>query len=303
MMKYLSDGKPKTVVKAVVTAAGSGTRMLPATKEQPKEMLPVFVRGENGALRVKPFLQVVFERLYDARIRDICFVIGRGKRCIKDHFSLDHDFVQHLSDNNKAEVARELADFYEKVARSNIVFVNQPEPKGFGDAIFRARNFTKNEPFIVHAGDDLIVSGRNLYLSRLLDVFENYEADGAFYVQKMKDPRKYGVVTGKKVRPNLYYVTNIEEKPSSPTSNLATIAVYVFSSRIYSAIKKTTPDANNEVQLTNAIQRLVSDGRSVYALEIEKNEKRVEIGTPESYWRARSLLQTSKGNQEGDSHT
>jgi dTDP-glucose pyrophosphorylase len=114
------------------------------------------------------------------------------------------------------------------------------------------------------------------------------------------------VVTGKRVRPNLYYVTNIEEKPSSPTSNLAAIAVYVFSSRIYSAIAKTTPDANNEVQLTNAIQRLVSDGRSVYALEIGKGEQRVEIGTPESYWRARSLLQRTralKGNQEGDSHT
>ena len=104
-------------------------------------------------------------------------------------------------------------------------------------------------------------------------------------MQKVKDPRKYGVIDGKKVESNLYQVMRIEEKPSSPSSNLAAIAIYAFSPKIYNAIEKTHPDVHNEIQLTNAIQYLINEGCAIYALEVEKGEERIDIGTPDSYWK------------------
>lgn len=110
-------------------------------------------------------------------------------------------------------------------------------------------------------------------------------------MQKVEDPRKYGVIDGKKVDSNLYQVVRIEEKPSSPSCNLAMIAIYAFSPKIYNAIEKTNPDVHKEIQLTNAIQHLINDGRVVYALELEKGEKRIDIGTPDSYWK---VLRTTR---------
>jgi UTP--glucose-1-phosphate uridylyltransferase len=270
--------------KVVITAAGLGTRLLPATKEQPKEMLPIFARGVNEFLCLKPFLQLVFENLYCGGFRDFCFIVGRAKRSIEDHFTIDNSFIKQMSHKNKSELVEELINFYEKVGNSNIVFVNQPEPKGFGDAVYHAKSFTCNESFLVHAGDDLILSEGNRYLKRLMQVFESYKADAILCVQKVENPRRYGVITGKKIDTNLYKVTRIEEKPSFPASNLATIGIYVFSPKIYHAIEETTPDANNEIQLTNAIQHLINEKCAVYALELDKKEKRMDIGTPESYW-------------------
>lgn len=275
--------------KAVIPAGGLGTRLLPATKEQPKEMLPIFSRLPNGTLCVKPFLQIVFERLYDAGFRDFCFIVGRGKRTIEDHFSLDSGFIDYLRRKNMVELVEELTDFYERVSGSNIVFVNQPEPRGFGNAVFHAKHFTGRTPFLVHAGDDLIISKKSQYLQRLVRVFESRNADAVLYVEKVKDPQKYGVVAGRKVEDHLYRVERIEEKPITPLSRLAIIAVYVFSSKIYGALEKTAPDSNNEIQLTDAIQNLITDRHEVYALELRDDEKRIDIGTPESYWR---LLKT-----------
>lgn len=277
--------------KAVIPAAGLGTRLLPATKEQPKEMLPVFAMDVNGVMRVKPFLQVVFEQLYYVGFKDFCFIVGRGKRSIEDHFTLDNSLIQQLSRKNEFELVKDLMNFYEKVRKSNIIFVNQPEPRGFGDAVLYAKNFTGSEPFLVHAGDDLVLSKSNRSIQRLVQVFEDQVADAVFYVQKVEDPRTYGVIDGKKVGSNLYQVIRIEEKPSSPSSNLATIAIYAFSPKIYNAIEKTRPDEHNEIQLTNAIQHLINEGCAVYALEVEKGEKRVDIGTPDSYW---ELLRTTR---------
>jgi UTP--glucose-1-phosphate uridylyltransferase len=187
------------------------------------------------------------------------------------------------------ELVEELTDFYERVSRSNIVFVNQPEPRGFGNAVFHAKHFAGKAPFLVYAGDDLIISKKNQYLQRLMRVFESHNADAVLYVKKVKDPQRYGVVAGRKVEDHLYRVERIEEKPITPLSHLAIIAVYVFSSKIYGAIEKTVPDSNNEIQLTNAIQNLITDKHEVYALELGNDEKRIDIGTPESYWR---LLKT-----------
>jgi UDP-glucose pyrophosphorylase (EC 2.7.7.9) len=130
--------------KAVITAAGLGTRLLSETKELPKEMLPIFQRV-NGELALKPLLQVIFEQLYDVGIRDFCFVIGRGKRSIEDHFTPDWDFLEYLLKAGKELAAKSIEIFYKKVEDSNISWVNQPQPRGFGDAVLRAEKFVAND--------------------------------------------------------------------------------------------------------------------------------------------------------------
>jgi len=274
------------IKKVVIPAAGLGTRLLPATKEQPKEMLPIFVRGVNGKLCLKPLLQIIYENLYDFGFREFCFLTGRGKRSIEDHFTLDNVFIKYLKSRNKLGLAYELEAFYEKVRRSHITFINQPEPKGFGDAVYRAKSFTGREAFLVHAGDNLIMSKENQYLLNLMGVLDKYRASAAFCVEKVRDPREYGVIIGQKVADNLYRVIDVVEKPSKPPSDIAIVAVYAFRSNIYHAIEKTAPDANNEVQLTNAIQQLLNAKHLVYAVELRSEEKRIDIGTPEAYLRA-----------------
>jgi UTP--glucose-1-phosphate uridylyltransferase len=276
--------------KAVIPAAGLGTRLLPVTKEQPKEMLPIFSRSIDGKMCVKPFLQVVFEKLYDSGSRDFCFVVGRGKRSIEDHFTLDSNFLYQLAAVNKIEPLNELSRFYGKVNNSDIVFINQPNARGFGDAVFRARGFTGKDPFIVHAGDDLIVSTKNQYVRRLVDTFLTNDAEAVFFVERVKHPQNYGVIEGIKVSKNLHRVVNIEEKPRFPKSNLAIIAIYVFSPLIYEAINCINP-SGNEIQLTDAIHYLIDQGYPVYGLELKRGEKRVDIGTPQSYWNVLKNMQ------------
>lgn len=269
--------------KAVIPAAGLGTRLLPATKEQPKEMLPIFSSSFDGKMCVKPFLQVVFEKLYDSGSRDFCFVVGRGKRSIEDHFTLDGNFLYQLAAVNKIEPLNELSRFYGKANNSNILFINQPNARGFGDAVFRARSFTGKDPFIVHAGDDLIVSAKNQYVKRLVDTFLTNDAEAVFFVERVRNPQNYGVIEGIEVNNNLHRVVNIEEKPRFPKSNLAIVAIYVFSPSIHEAIKSINPKGN-EIQLTDAIHYLIEQGYPVYGLELKRGEKRVDIGTPQSYW-------------------
>jgi len=292
----MTEKKEVIPLKAVIPAAGWGTRLLPATKEHPKEMLPVFERSLDGRIFVKPFLQVVFERLYDVGSRDFCFVVGRGKRSIEDHFTLDSNFLYQLAASNKIEPFNELSRFYSKVNRANIVFVNQPEPTGFGAALLRAGSFTGKDSFIVHAGDDLIVSAKNKCIRRLINAFQDNDADAVFFVQKVKNPERYGVVEAKKMRSNLLHVVGVEEKPTLPHSNLAIVAIYVFSSKIIEAIRRVQPK-RNEVELTDAVQYLIDQGCSVYALELERGEKRIDIGTPESYWNVLKTLQKPRRNK------
>jgi len=255
-------------------------------------MLPIFTRSLNGQLCLKPLLQLVFEKLYDAGFRQFCFIVGRGKRSIEDHFTVDNNFIEHLKDNNKFQLANELEGFYEKVRSSSLVFVNQPQPRGFGDAVYQAEPFTGKEAFLVHAGDDLIISRNNAHLMRLVNIFEKYDADAALFVEKVKDPSKYGVIVGEKMGKKVYQVKKIVEKPSSPPSDIATVAVYAFNPKIYRAIEKTRPDKNDEIQLTDAIQQLIDQGCNVYALELNHSEKRIEIGTPESYLAALSAFRS-----------
>ncbi|MGA8856774.1 MAG: sugar phosphate nucleotidyltransferase [Candidatus Bathyarchaeia archaeon] len=274
---------------AVIPTAGLGTRLLPATKQQPKEMLPVFVRNSNGLVFLKPVVQVAFERLYDAGLREFCFVVGRGKRSIEDQFTLDTGFMENLKKLAKPQLIKEMEHFYQRVQNSNIVFINQPEPLGFGDAVLRARAFTNRNPFIVHAGDDIIVS-RNPAgcFHRLMTTFDAYQADAVFFVERVTDPRKYGVVEGDKIGRGTYLVKHVKEKPRHPKSKLAIVALYAFNERIYSCIEKGRQNRHRELELTDAIERLIKDGGKVYAAELEPHETRIDVGTPESYWNALS---------------
>jgi len=271
---------------SVIPAAGLGTRLLMATKEVPKEMLPVFDAGPAGYLCVKPLLQVIYEKLYDVGFRTFCFIVGRGKRAIEDHFSCDWEFVRYLESRGKTRHAEELASFYKRLERSTIMFVNQPEPKGFGDAIYRVKELTRSEPFLVHAGDDLVLSSENSHIVRLMRVFYEKKADAAFLIEEVEDPRRFGVIRGVKESPGVYRVVDVVEKPETPPSRMAIVAIYVFNDSIYDALEKTGPGYGGEIQLTDAIGRLIIDGGRVFAVKLLPDEKRIDISTPDSYWNA-----------------
>jgi UTP--glucose-1-phosphate uridylyltransferase len=297
MAMNMSFNRALAVNKVVITAAGIGTRLLPATKETPKEMLPLFSINHNGELCLKPVLQLIFEQLYNVGFRNFCFVVGRGKRSIEDHFNKNSTFINYLREKGKHDLAEELDSFYRKLDSSNIVFVNQPEPLGFGDAVYRARIFTLNEPFLLHAGDDLILSNDNSYIRRLIDTFTKMECDATFLVERVQDPRKYGVINGVEIEPGIYRVIDIVEKPEKPPSNIAAIAIYVFNEKIYKAIEMVKPDRRGEIQLTDAIKNLILNGGKVYSVELLPHEKRIDVGTPESYWIA--LEKTFKSSVRG----
>jgi len=275
--------------KVVIPAAGLGTRLLPITKELPKEMLPLFFKGKDDKLNLKPMLQAIFEQLYDEGFREFGFIVGRGKRAIEDHFTPDYSFIEYLKNKNKQEPAGKMQEFYRKISDSTIVFISQPKPKGFADAVYQAKVFTQNEPFLMHAGDDLVFSRNNRHLKRLMKTFEQRNADVVFLVEEVEDPHKYGVVIGKEVKPYLFEVENVIEKPKKPVSNLAVIALYVFSPIIYEGIERAKPDEKGELQIADAVQVLLKRRCKVNALKLRPGERRIDIGTPETY------LETLKG--------
>jgi len=274
-------------VKVVILAAGVGTRLLPLTKGTPKEMLPVFAVGKGGKPCLKPVLQVVFEQLYDVGFREFCFVVGRGKRAIEDYFTPDRDFTKYLVKRKKREQAEELKEFYKKIEISTIIFVNQPEVGGTGDAVLRVRAFTGTEPFLLHMGDDIILSKKNSHLKRLIKVFEERNADAAFLVTRVKDPTLYGVIVSKLVAEGLHEVKTIVYQPKVPPSNLSDVAAYVLKPSIYPEIERVKPDKESgEVSLIPAIQSIIDRGGKVYAVELQEEERRIDIGNAELYRQA-----------------
>jgi UTP--glucose-1-phosphate uridylyltransferase len=277
------------VYKAIITAAGLGTRLFPATKEQPKEMLPIFSQTSDGNISVKPVVQVVFEQLYDAGLKEFCYVVGRGKRSIEDHFTPDTDCVRSLEGMGKKSQAIDLKNFYQKLKTSKIMWVNQPETKGFGSAILTAQPFVQNEPCLVHAGDGCIISKDMDYLRKLIDVYERFNADAAFIVLEIENPNQYGIIEGEEVESGIIKVNNAVEKPDKPKTNLAIMAMYIFHPVIFKALEVTKPGKNGEIQLTDAIQKLVDWGLKVYAIKLDKSYTRLDIGSPEIYWEALSL--------------
>lgn len=264
------------IAKTVITAAGMGTRLLPYTKETPKEMLPIFARSNIGDPILKPILQVIYESVFDYGLRNFCFVVGRGKRSIEDHFLISK--LDEIKSNKKTE----LEILFKKIRKSNIIFVQQSSPRGFGDAVLKAKYFVGDSNFLLHAGDDIIISKKNDHLRRLENAFFENNADMAFLVTRTKDPRAYGVIEGKYTHDGIIKVENLEEKPKKPKSDLAVIATYLFKPSIFNMLEKTRPDKKGEIQLAWAVKKIIENKKTI-AVELQKNELRIDVGTPPSY--------------------
>lgn len=272
--------------KVVIPAAGMGTRLLSITKEIPKEMLPLYTKNSNGAVCLKPIVQIVYEQLFNTGLREFCFIVGRGKRTIEDHFSPDYRYLNQLKTSGRTQAAEDLEEFYSKIEASAIIWVNQPEAKGFGHAILQARSFTNEEPFIVHAGDTHITSNGEEHIQQITKTKEKGAA-ATLCLLPVKDTRQYGIaeITGTKTP---YTVKRVIEKPQKPPTNLAIMPIYAFTEKIYEALKETKPGKGGEIQLTDGIQKLIEWNQKVLAYKL-KNALHLDIGTPESYWNAQKL--------------
>jgi UTP--glucose-1-phosphate uridylyltransferase len=270
-------------MKCVLTVAGLGTRLLPLTKELPKEMLPIYVRAKNGNLILKPILQVIYESLYEYKIRNFCFIIGRTKRAVKDHFTVDYDLIHLLKKDKKDSLASLLEDFFFKIKKSKITFTYQPKPIGFGDAIFRSRKFVGDNYFLLHAGDDIVISEKNDHLKRLEQNFIKYNADIACLVEKVEDPTKYGVVKGPILEKGIMEIKEMVEKPKNPPSKNAIIAIYIFKPIIFEYLLRAKKMAHPEKQLAEAFNIAINSGSKVIGVLLKNGERRIDVGTPETY--------------------
>ncbi len=260
------------VTKAVIPAAGLGTRFLPATKAQPKEMLPIID---------KPVIQYVVEEAVASGIRDILIITGRGKRAIEDHFDRSLELEEILTKRGEHELLKKIRD---STNLADIHFIRQKEALGLGNAISYAQNHVGNEPFAVLLGDDIYVS-RVPHIKQLISRY-NALKSSVIAVEKTPKERisRYGVISGKQVAPRTYLVEGLVEKPKpeAAPSNLAIMGRYVLSPAIFEFLKKIKPGINNEFQLTDALQLMISAGKEkLYAYEYEG--KRYDVGDVTNY--------------------
>ena len=274
------------MTKVVITAAGKGTRLLPFTKEMPKEMMPIFSNIFTKKRVVLPLLQYIYEQLYSMNFRDYCFVVGREKRSIEDHFTPDETYLKELTGDYKKSITK----FYQKLEKSHLVWINQNKPLGFGDAVKRAERYVGKEDFIVHAGDVKILSRTKHPVSRLIDTAKkNPNAKAILLCKKIRDFKRYGVPTVDKLSNNLFSVKEVIEKPDKPKSNFGILPLYYFRHDIFSSLKKIKPGRGKEFQLTDGIQILIKEKESVLAITLNKNEEEIDVGTVESYKNAQEI--------------
>jgi len=276
------------ISKVVIPAAGIGTRLLPTTKEQPKEMLPIFAKSNSIGITVKPILQVIFEQLYDFGIREFHFIVGRTKRAIEDHFTPDFDFIDKLNSSGKMKMVKDLKEYYRKLNSSTLVWINQPSPKGFGHSVLLSKKLIGDNPFLVHAGDTVIISPKNRHLSILLNQKSSEKDDCRLLVKEVNEPRQFGVIEGKKTKGDLIKVTGLEEKPTKPKTNLAIMPLYRFNPVIFKSLEKIKPDKRNEIQLTDGIKQIKKLGLEVTAIKLQESDIWIDVGSPETYWLALS---------------
>ena len=283
------------VKKCVITAAGLGTRLLPASKELPKEMFAIFTVNSSGKLAVKPLLQVIFERFFNVGVRDFCFVVGRGKRAIEDHFTPDWKFVDELNTKRKSEQADVLEDFYHKIEDSGILWINQTKPLGFGHAVYSARSFVGDDDFVVAAGDTYVVSKERDLIRCLINTFYKTKSSATIFLKKVADPRIYGVVKAQNAGDHIK-VIDIIEKAADPPSNIAVTPYYIFKPSIIDALSKIRSGVGGEIQLTDAIRTLIEKKEQVTGVLLNEEEPWFDVGTPESY---SEVLKRSKSFLDG----
>ena len=253
------------VRKAIIPAAGLGTRFLPVTKAQPKEMLPIVD---------KPTIQYIIEEAVASGIEEILIITGRNKKCIEDHFDKSVELEMELEKNNKTELLEMVRGISDMV---DIHYIRQKEPKGLGHAIYCARAFVGNEPFAVMLGDD-VVDAEVPCLKQLMDCYKEYNTSilGVQTVAK-EDVNKYGIVDGIHIEDRVYKVKKLVEKPDveEAPSNVAILGRYIITPQIFDIIENTPPGKGGEIQLTDALQTLI-ENEAMYAYNFEG--RRYDVG-------------------------
>jgi UTP--glucose-1-phosphate uridylyltransferase len=268
---------------AVIPVAGLGTRLLPATKSQPKEMLPV---GR------KPVVQYVVEELARVGLERILFVTGPGKTSIENHFDLNAELIQTLRETGKEEL---LSELYFERASVQYFYTRQRQLLGLGHAVACARPFVGNQPFVVALGDSIIgMNAQSDIVRRMTTCFETNDATAVIAFEEVPPAEvfRYGVAKPKEPGSHrmgdFFAIEDLIEKPDvdEAPSNLAIAARYVFAPAIFDALDRIKPGKGGEIQLTDAVRLLLHEGHKVYGISLGPNEERYDIGNFESYFRA-----------------
>lgn len=254
-----------SITKAVIPAAGLGTRFLPATKAQPKEMLPIVD---------KPTIQYIVEEAVASGITDILIITGRNKRAIEDHFDRSIELEMELENKGKKALLAQVRQISELV---DVQYIRQKTPRGLGHAILCAKHFVGDEPFAVLLGDDIVDSSTPC-LKQLIEQYDHYSGT-ILGVQKVRreDVSKYGIVKGKALDQGLYMVEDLVEKPSmeQAPSDVAILGRYIITPEIFPYLEQTPPGAGGEIQLTDALKALAKN-KQVWAYEFDG--RRYDVG-------------------------
>lgn len=264
---------------AIVPVAGLGTRLLPSTKSQPKEMLPV---GR------KPVVQYVVEELASSGIRRLLFITGPGKTSIENHFDLNLELISLLRETGKEELLAEL-DFERQDLQ--YFYTRQRRQLGLGHAVLCARPLMSNQPFVVALGDSIIgLNAESNIVGRMMEEFHRTDADAviAFESVPPEDVIHYGIAKPKGTAGDVFPLEDIEEKPSMDRapSTLAVAARYVFKPAIFDWLARTQPGKGGEIQLTDAIKAMIKNGGKVLGVRLAAGEQRYDIGNFDSYFQA-----------------
>lgn len=249
----------KKIKKAVIPAAGLGTRFLPVTKAQPKEMLPIVD---------KPTIQYIIEEAVASGIEEILIITGRNKKCIEDHFDKSVELELELEKSGKQEMLKLVREISDMV---DIHYIRQKEPKGLGHAISCAKTFVGNEPFAILLGDDLVYNKEKPCLKQLMDCYNEYNTS-ILGVQTVdaKDVDKYGIIKGIHIEGRVHKVRGLVEKPAieEAPSNIAILGRYIITPQIFKVLEETKPGRGGEIQLTDALSKLINE-EAIYAYEFE----------------------------------
>lgn len=261
------------VRKAIIPAAGLGTRFLPATKAQPKEMLPIVD---------KPTLQYIIEEAVASGIEEVLVIIGRNKNSIQDHFDKSVELELELESKGKTEQLEEVRHISNMV---QIHYVRQIEPKGLGHAVLCAKSFIGNEPFAVLLGDDIVYADKPC-LGQMIEAYDEYKTS-ILGVQEVapSEVSKYGIVDGKFIENRIYKVKDLVEKPAvdEAPSNVAILGRYIINPAIFGILENTKPGKNGEIQLTDALKELARK-EAMYAYVFEG--RRYDVGDKQGFLEA-----------------
>jgi len=277
---------------AVVPVAGHGTRLLPATKSQPKEMLSV---GR------KPVVQYVVEELALSQMRRLLFITSHGKASIEQHFDIDENLINYLRETGREE---QLADLDFERAEIEYFYTRQRRQLGLGHAVLCAQPLVQQQPFVVALGDSIIgMHAQSDIVARMVNEFESSGADIAVAFEEVApaDVVRYGIAEPAGEAGEVFDLADLIEKPAvdEAPSNLAVAARYVFSPRIFDALERTEPGKGGEIQLTDAMRMVLKEGGKGLGVRLRSNQQRYDIGNFESYFRT-FLEFALKDHQYGD---